>query len=123
VVGAFAEALAAGRSATVLGDGTTTRDLVSVDDVVDAFLRCLGGKGDGRRLNIGSGTGTTVRALHSAVARAVGAPDAPEFAPPRAGEVHRVVLDVGQARRALGWEPVVGLDQGLALTVDALGKR
>ena len=31
-------------------------DLIHVDDAVDAFLRCLGGKADGRRLNIGSGT-------------------------------------------------------------------
>jgi len=52
------------------------------------------------------------------VARAVGAPDAPDFAPTRPGELHSIVLDVGQARRALGWEPAVGLRQGLAQTVD-----
>ena len=120
VVSIFAGALAAGRPTRIFGDGTSTRDYVYVDDVVDAFLRCLGGKGDGRRLNIGSGTGTTVRQLHTAVARAVGAPDAPEFAAARPGELHSIVLDVGQARRALGWEPVVGLEEGLARTVDAL---
>ena len=124
VVSIFAGALAKGQPTKVFGDGTSTRDYVYVDDVVDAFLRCLGGKGDGRRLNIGSGTGTTVRQLHTAVARAVGAADAPEFAATRPGELHSIVLDVGQARRALGWEPVVGLEQGLAQTVDWVrGKR
>ena len=118
VVSIFAGALVRGEPTKVFGDGTSTRDYVYVDDGVDAFLRCLGGKGDGRRLNIASGTGTTVRQLHTAVARVVGAPDAPDFAPPRTGELHAVVLDVGQARRALGWEPAVGLEQGLAQTVD-----
>ncbi|MCU1600622.1 MAG: dTDP-glucose 4,6-dehydratase [Frankiales bacterium] len=118
VVSIFAGALLKRQPTRLFGDGTSTRDYVYVDDVVDAFLRCLGGKGDGRRLNVGSGTGTTVRALHTAVARAVSAPDAPEFAPARPGELHSIVLDVGQARRALGWEPTVGLEQGLAQTVD-----
>lgn len=126
VVGAFAAALVRGRHATVLGDGGTRRDLVHVDDVVDAFVRCLGGKGDGRRLNIGSGRATSVRELHTLVAAATGAPDAPEFGPARAGEVRALALDGGGARRALGWEPEVGLEEGLARTVDALraaGKR
>lgn len=118
VVSIFAGALTKGRPTRVFGDGTSSRDYVYVDDVVDAFVRCLGGKGDGRRLNVGSGAGTTVRRLHTLVARAVGAPDAPEFAPARPGELAAITLDVGQARRALGWEPVVGLEQGLAQTVD-----
>jgi UDP-glucose 4-epimerase len=125
VVSIFAGALVKGQPTKVFGDGTSTRDYVYVDDVVDAFVRCLGGKGDGRRLNIGSGAGTTVRELHTLVARAVGSSDAPEFAPQRPGELQAVTLDVGQARRALGWEPVVGLEQGLAQTVDWVraGKR
>lgn len=118
VVSIFAGALTKGLPTRIFGDGTSTRDYVYVDDVVDAFVRCLGGKGDGRRLNIGSGAGTTIRALHTAVAAAVGAPDAPEFAPARPGELQAITLDVGQARRALGWEPVVGLPQGLAQTVE-----
>jgi len=118
VVSIFAGALANGEPTRIFGDGSSTRDYIYVDDVVDAFLRCLGGKGDGRRLNVASGTGTTVRRLHTEVARAVGAPDAPDFAPTRPGELHSIVLDVGQARRALGWEPAVGLRQGLAQTVD-----
>lgn len=116
-VGSFARALLAGRPGVVHGDGRVVRDLVHVDDVVDALVRCLGGRADGRRLNIGTGTGTTVRAVHTLVAAAVGAPDAPEFAPPRAGEPEAVVLDSGAARRALGWEPSADLAEGVAQTV------
>jgi UDP-glucose 4-epimerase len=118
VVSIFAGALAKGQPTKIFGDGTSVRDYVYVDDVVDAFVRCLGGKGDGRRLNVGSGAGTTIRRLHTLVAKAVGTADAPDFAPARSGELQAITLDVGQARRALGWEPVVGLEQGLAQTVD-----
>lgn len=117
VVAIFARALGAGQATWIFGDGTSSRDYVHVEDVVDAVLRCLGGKGDGRRLNVGSGVGTSIRELHALVAAAVGAPDAPSFAPPRPGELHAIALDVGAARRALGWEPTVALADGLAQTV------
>ena len=117
VVTTWARALRAGRPTYVLGDGKQVRDLVHVDDVVDAFLRCLGGKADGRRLNIGTGTGTAVRRLHTQVAAAVAAPDAPEFRAPRPEDLTSVLVDPGAARRALGWEATIPLKQGLARTL------
>ncbi|MCW2542791.1 MAG: UDP-glucose 4-epimerase [Frankiales bacterium] len=95
--------------------GTAPYDLIHVDDAVDAFLRCLGGKADGRRFNIGSGTGTTPRALHTKISALAGMADAPDFAPASVGSPP-VLLDSGGARRALGWEPVVGLEAGLTRT-------
>ena len=117
VVAIFARVLLAGKAARIFGDGSSRRDYVHVEDVVDAFVRCLGGKGDGRRLNIGTGVATTVRELHRLVALACGAPDAPEFAPTRPGELQAISLDSGAARRALGWEPSADLAEGLAQTV------
>ena len=112
----FARALRDGKSATIHGSGTSTRDYVYVEDAVDAFLRSLGGKGDGRRFNIGTGEGTSLRRLHTLVAEALGVPDAPEFAPARSGP-SALALESGAARRTLGWEPVVGLQEGLARTL------
>ncbi|MCU1595946.1 MAG: UDP-glucose 4-epimerase, partial [Frankiales bacterium] len=118
VVAIFARALLAGRTARIFGDGTSSRDYVHVDDVVDAFLRCLEGRGDGRRLNVGTGVATTVRSLHSLVAAAAGAPDAPDFAAVRPGELQAIALDSSAARRALGWEPAADLAEGIAQTVE-----
>jgi len=61
---------------------------------------------------------TSDRQLHSAVAAAVGAPDDPEFDPPRLGDLKRSCLDIGLAERVLGWRPQVRLDDGVARTVD-----
>jgi UDP-glucose 4-epimerase len=120
VVATWARALLAGTPTWVHGDGRQVRDLLYVDDAVDAVLRCLGGRADGRRLNVGTGVGTTVRDLHTVVAAAVGVADAPSYRAAPVDDLRSVLVDPGSARRALGWEPVVGLAEGVARTVDAL---
>lgn len=118
VVARFARSMSNGNPGTVYGDGATARDLLHVEDAVDAFLRCLGGKADRRRLNIGTGFATTVRSLHTQLASLAGVSDAPGFAPARAGEAAAVALDSGSARRALGWESAMPLEDGLAETLE-----
>jgi UDP-glucose 4-epimerase len=118
VVAIFAQALLAGRPTKIFGDGTDTRDYVFVDDVVDAFVRASGEAGGGQRLNIGTGVETSVRQLHTAIASAVGAPDDPEFHPPRLGDLKRSCLDISRAESVLGWRPTVKLDEGVSRTVE-----
>ena len=100
-------ALLAGKPTKIFGDGTDTRDYVYVDDVVDAFVRASGDAGGGQRFNIGTGVETSVRQLHSVIARAAGAPDEPEFHPPRLGDLRRSCLDNSRAESVLGWRPKV----------------
>ena len=118
VVAIFAQALLSDKPTKVFGDGSNTRDYVFVDDVVDAFIKASGPDGGGQRFNVGTGVETSDRQLHSAVAAAVGAPDDPEFHPPRLGDLKRSCLDIGLAERVLGWRPQVPLDDGVARTVD-----
>ena len=65
----------------IFGDGTDTRDYVFVDDVVDAFVKASGEAGGGQRFNIGTGVETSVRQLHTAIAKAAGAPRRPGVSP------------------------------------------
>ena len=118
VVAIFGNALLRGRSATIFGDGSAVRDYVFVDDVTDAFARAIGDLGDGRRFNIGTGVGTSVRELHSAIAAAADAADNPVFGTPRLGELQAIVLNVNAARDRLGWMPQISLADGLAKTLD-----
>ncbi|WP_433327302.1 NAD-dependent epimerase/dehydratase family protein [Spirillospora sp. CA-294931] len=117
VISIFTDALLAGRPTKVFGDGKQTRDYVYVHDVVDAFARATGPDGGGRRFNVGTGLQTTDRELHSLVAGAAGAPDEPEFAPARLGDLPAMAVDPGSAREELGWAPKIELRQGLAETV------
>ena len=95
--------------------GTTVRDLLHVEDLAELVLQVLDGRADGRRLNVGTGVATTDRALHTAVARQLGRPDAPTYAPdPGTGSP---LLDCSVARRLLGWEAAVDLESGLSRTM------
>ena len=54
----------------------------------------------------------------SAIAAAVGVPDAPEMHPPRLGDLRKSRLDYARAQQVLGWSPKVALAEGVARTVD-----
>jgi UDP-glucose 4-epimerase len=114
VVAIFCGHLVEGRRPTVFGDGCQTRDWVDVSDVVRANLLAAEAKFSGP-VNIGWGLETSVLDLLDAL-RDVGdrgrLPE-PEFAPERPGEVRRSCLDVGRAKRELGWEAEVELREGL----------
>jgi UDP-glucose 4-epimerase len=117
VISIFSDALIAGKPTRVYGDGKNTRDYVYVLDVVDAFAKACGERGGGQRFNVGTGLQTSDRDLHTLVAEAAGAPDEPEFAPPRLGDLPAMSVDPGPARQTLGWEPRTSLREGLAATV------
>ncbi|QGU03618.1 NAD-dependent epimerase/dehydratase family protein [Corynebacterium comes] len=123
VVAIFAQHLLAGEPTRVFGDGSNTRDYVFVGDVVRAFYLASGEKGSGLRFNIGTSVETSDRQLHSLVAAAVGAPDAPELAPARLGDVPRSALSFDRAREVLGWEPLTPIADGVAQTVEYFRTR
>ena len=118
VVAIFCSALLDGRQGKIFGDGKAVRDYVYVDDVVDAFVRASGDAGNGRRFNIGTGVGTSVRELHTVIAGAAGVPDEPTFADARLGELQAITLDVSSARHGIGWEPFTVLAEGVARTLE-----
>jgi UDP-glucose 4-epimerase len=118
VVSIFVDALLGGAPTVVYGDGSQTRDYVFVEDVVDGFARACGTRGDRRRFNLGTGVQTTDKELHALVAAAAGAPDSPDAAPSRLGDLPAMAVDPEPAREGLGWQPRTDLATGLKATVD-----
>jgi UDP-glucose 4-epimerase len=110
VVAAFTEAAARGEAGTIHGDGRQTRDLLYVDDAVDAFLRAAT-RGSGLIVNVGTGIQMSVRELHRRVA---GGDTEPKRGPVADDEPGRFALSPVRARIHLGWEPWTTLDDGLA---------
>ena len=119
VVAAFARAMLDGVRPSIHGDGLAERDYVYVGDAVEAHLLALRTPGDGV-FNIGTGTARTVREVFAAVARAVGYAGQPVYGEARPGEARRACLDVGRARRVLGWTAAVPFAKGIAETVRAM---
>jgi len=124
VTGAMADyirKLATGQQAEIWGDGTKTRDYVYIDDVVRANLLALDVPRTHPKpvFNIGTGIETTLNTVYQKIAAIIGAEARPIYHPDRPGEQMRYCLDNSKARRELGWEPKVGLDEGLRRTVEA----
>jgi UDP-glucose 4-epimerase len=118
VIALFTAALTAGRTPTVFGDGLQTRDFTYVSDVVQALLRAAEVTGiSGQVYNIGTGRPVTVLELAAALNRLLGTNLTPQHAPPRAGDVRHSCADISLARRALGYEPAVSFEDGLAHTL------
>jgi UDP-glucose 4-epimerase len=117
VVAIFCTRLLTGGPVVVYGDGTQTRDYVYVDDVVEAFLAAVAEpQVVGRRLNVGTGVESSVLDLYAALREVTGFGPEPTFAPPRAGEMQRIALDVRRAKELLGWRALVDLRTGLERT-------
>ena len=115
VISKFLDRVARGQRPLIFGDGSATRDFVSVHDVVDMVLLMIRTKGSvGKVFNCGTGTPTRVDALARLVARLHGREDlAPELQPARPGDIKDSYADISLARRVLGYRPRVSLEDGL----------
>jgi UDP-glucose 4-epimerase len=122
VVATFVGRMLGDRPCTIYGDGEQTRDLVFVDDVVDAFARARTA-GAGERLLIGTGLATSVNELFAVCARATDYEHGPVHAPARTGEVRHSVVDAARAREVLGWQPWTSVEEGVDATVRWAGRN
>jgi NAD dependent epimerase/dehydratase len=106
-----------------LGSLTPRRDLNYVDDTVAGFLKVAENpQAVGRVLNIGSGRAVSIGELAGKIMELVGGGKRlvteDDRVRPEASEVMELLCDNRQARDLLGWEPQVGLEEGLGRTID-----
>ncbi len=113
VVAAFVDAHERGVPPRLDGEGRQTRDLLFIDDAVDALVRA-GERGSGLVINVGTGEQTTLRDLWDAISGGVG-PE-PELAPARPDDLLRFAVSPVRARIHLGWSPWTELVDGIART-------
>ncbi|MBO9100298.1 MULTISPECIES: UDP-glucose 4-epimerase GalE [unclassified Rhizobium] len=95
-------------------DGTCVRDYIHVLDLADAHVRAvqyLLDGGDSVALNLGTGTGTTVKELLSAIEDVTGKPFPVEYAGRREGDSTTLVANNDHAKAVLGWVPQYDLSQ------------
>ena len=116
VLAIFASRLLNDKPPLIFEDGRQQRDFVSVYDIAQACRLAMEvPDAAGRVINIGSGQPHTVLEVAHKIARAVGKPHIePEVTGNyRVGDIRHCVADIRLARRVLGYEPKVTLDDGL----------
>jgi len=118
VISLFIDAMLAGRSPRIYGDGEQTRDFTYVDDVVNGVLLAAERPGvAGRVMNVAAGGRVSLLDVISALQTILQTTVDPILAPPRAGDIRHSTADISEARRLLGFEPRTPFADGLRHTI------
>jgi UDP-glucose 4-epimerase len=114
VITLFLDLAKRNRPLIVYGDGSQTRDFVSVHDIVEAILASLNSvNAEGEIVHIGSGRATSVNELAEEVLKLTGAESGILHKSPRTGDIRNSLADISKAKRLLGYDPKVSLRDGL----------
>jgi dTDP-L-rhamnose 4-epimerase len=115
VLAIFASQLLNGNPPMIFEDGEQKRDFVSVYDVARACRLALEVPGAaGEVFNIGSGNAYSVREIAARLSSILGREVEPEISGKyRMGDIRHCFADIARARQVLGYEPRVGLEEGL----------
>ena len=114
VIPIFAHRMWHGLPVIIFGDGEQTRDFVNVRDVAQANYKAALSTGISGAFNVASGTRITINRLAALMCEASGIQATIKYGPPRRGDVRHSLADISAARAAFGYEPTVGLAEGLA---------
>jgi dTDP-glucose 4,6-dehydratase len=117
VVPAFLDQALSGEPMTIFGDGLQTRSFCYVSDLVRGLV--LLSRSDERYpVNLGNPREMTILEFAKSIQRLIGADARIEFKPLPEDDPKRRRPDISKARRILGWEPVVSLDEGIRETIE-----
>lgn len=113
----FCQWIAEGRLVTVTGDGEQSRGFTYVDDIARGTLLALKPVGFDV-FNLGGHEVITINELLHQLELRLGQKSQVSYIPTHPADVYENVADVSKARRELGWEPMVPLEEGLTRLVD-----
>ncbi len=121
VIAKYCTAMLKGERPLVFGDGLQARDFTYVDNAVSANLLAAEAPAEkvaGRFFNTAAGESISLLQLIAELNRLTGQNLEPEFQPPRVGDVRNSLADISAAREALGYEVLVGWQEGVARTLE-----
>jgi nucleoside-diphosphate-sugar epimerase len=110
----FLKAIWGKTALTIYGDGSQSRDFTYVSDIVDANLRAVEAGQPGKVYNIGGGARATLREVLGILEEVTGNAPLVSWEKPELGDVRHTMADLSLAKQELGYQPRVGLREGLA---------
>lgn len=118
VIPAFIMNALTGRKLTIYGDGRQTRSLCFVSDLVNGLVLAMESEGTaGEVINLGNPDERTVLTIANTIIAACDSTSELEFLEARPDDPYLRCPDISKARRLLGWEPTVGIEEGLRETI------
>jgi nucleoside-diphosphate-sugar epimerase len=117
VLSVFNAAIMNGEQPMIYGDGEQSRDFTFVRNVVEAnLLACRASDAAGLVFNVGTGNRYTLNDTLQLLEKISGMPANAKYGPPREADIRDSQADIGQARQILGYNPVIGFEEGLKHT-------
>jgi dTDP-glucose 4,6-dehydratase len=107
---------------TIFGDGAQTRSFCYITDLVDGLLRLMTAA-TSDPVNIGNPREVSILEIATTIVRLLGSKSRLVFRPLPVDDPKQRRPDITRARTLLGWEPTVGLEEGLLKTVDYLRNK
>jgi len=133
VIAIFSQRMLKKDRPTIFGDGEQLRDYVYVDEVTNINMlasqkiESLNEKKitspDDLSYNVGTGEGNSVNFLYEALAKITSFREKPIYAPGKKGDIRKIYLDTEKAKKELGWQAKLQLEDGLEKTVEWFKKR
>ena len=118
VISLFIKALHQGTTPVIYGDGEQTRDFTYVTNVVDGVLRSAETPGVGGQVfNVATNSRISLNQLLDTLKKIFGSNVQPIYKDVRSGDVRDSQADISKAQQLLGYQPIVGLEEGLRETV------
>lgn len=122
VMGRFIHNALTGQPLGIIGDGQQTRDYTFITDAVDAtILAAIHTHADGEILNIGTGVEASVNEIAQYIKEFAPEVTIENFPPRDIDNIRRRVMDISLIQDKLGWEPVVGIKEGIKKTMEWYG--
>jgi len=106
-----------GEPLTVYGDGSQTRSLCYVSDLISGVIAVLD-RGDELPINLGNPQEVTVLELAETIIRLAGSSSTIDFRDLPVDDPKQRRPDIARARKLLGWQPKVSLEDGLGRTLE-----
>lgn len=122
VVPAFISQALKGEDLTVFGDGSQTRSFCYVDDLIEGIYRLSRSKLN-TPVNIGNPTELTIKQFAEKIIELTNSKSKIKYLPLPVDDPKVRQPDITKARKELGWEPKVGLEEGLRKTIEYFKKK
>jgi UDP-glucuronate 4-epimerase len=115
----FSRLITEGRPVPVFGDGTTRRDYTFIDDIIQGVRAAMDYTASGHEaINLGESRTVELRELIALLERELGRRASIDRQPTQPGDVPQTFADITKARRLLGYDPQIDIEEGIRRFVE-----
>lgn len=119
----FTRLIGQGKTIPIYGDGSSRRDYTFIDDLIDGILNVIHHPRGFEIYNLGESQTTSLKELVQLIEEALGKKAHVEMLEPQPGDVSITYADISKAKRILGYEPRIKMEEGIKQFIEWFKKE